>query len=194
MKSTKSIIDSISNLALKHGKRKRLLTQRRLDEELDKEMEKRTKNDFEAILSNSSLDKFGRDRAFQVTAARHTQTYWDQLTEEANWRKETGAVDAITDSAVDSSADSSADSTSDSSTQSPSNEATLNRQVTFPAIRAAVERSWARQFRQRILTKGSRCDGRYLDQLRLIRCETNLHEPLHGSALFQRWAFQISDD
>ncbi|XP_031618625.1 polyribonucleotide nucleotidyltransferase 1, mitochondrial [Contarinia nasturtii] len=36
-----------------------------------------------------------------------------------------------------------------------------------------------------------RCDGRELDELRPISCEVNLHEPLHGSALFQRGQTQV---
>ena len=36
-----------------------------------------------------------------------------------------------------------------------------------------------------------RVDGRQLDQLRNINCEVNMHEPLHGSALFQRGQTQV---
>lgn len=36
-----------------------------------------------------------------------------------------------------------------------------------------------------------RCDGRNLDELRIISCETGLYEPLHGSALFQRGQTQV---
>lgn len=36
-----------------------------------------------------------------------------------------------------------------------------------------------------------RCDGRALDELRPINCEVNLHEPLHGSSLFQRGQTQV---
>lgn len=36
-----------------------------------------------------------------------------------------------------------------------------------------------------------RCDGRKLDELRPISCEVNLHEPLHGSSLFQRGQTQV---
>ena len=36
-----------------------------------------------------------------------------------------------------------------------------------------------------------RVDGRKLNQLRNISCEVDLHEPLHGSALFQRGQTQV---
>ncbi len=36
-----------------------------------------------------------------------------------------------------------------------------------------------------------RCDGRSLTDLRPIACETDLYEPLHGSALFQRGQTQV---
>ena len=38
---------------------------------------------------------------------------------------------------------------------------------------------------------GRRVDGRAADQLREISCETGLHAPLHGSALFQRGQTQV---
>ena len=46
-----------------------------------------------------------------------------------------------------------------------------------------VSRSLVRNL---IFDEGLRVDGRSLDQIRPISCEVNLHEPLHGSALFQR--------
>ena len=36
-----------------------------------------------------------------------------------------------------------------------------------------------------------RCDGRGLDDLRYISCQTDVHRPLHGSALFQRGQTQV---
>lgn len=45
-------------------------------------------------------------------------------------------------------------------------------------------------FRELILNN-KRCDGRELDEVRPIACEVNLHEPLHGSALFQRGQTQV---
>lgn len=42
-----------------------------------------------------------------------------------------------------------------------------------------------------LIFQNKRCDGRPLDQLRPINCEVNLHEPLHGSALFQRGQTQV---
>lgn len=45
-------------------------------------------------------------------------------------------------------------------------------------------------FRELIFAN-KRCDGRQLDELRPISCEVDLHEPLHGSALFQRGQTQV---
>lgn len=42
-----------------------------------------------------------------------------------------------------------------------------------------------------LIFNNKRCDGRTLDQVRPITCEVNLHEPLHGSALFQRGQTQV---
>ena len=42
-----------------------------------------------------------------------------------------------------------------------------------------------------VLDEGRRVDGRTRDQLRPISCETDLHAPLHGSALFQRGQTQV---
>lgn len=42
-----------------------------------------------------------------------------------------------------------------------------------------------------LIFNNKRCDGRTLDQVRPIACEVNLHEPLHGSALFQRGQTQV---
>lgn len=42
-----------------------------------------------------------------------------------------------------------------------------------------------------IIFKDERCDGRKHTQLRPISCETNLFEPLHGSAVFQRGQTQV---
>jgi polyribonucleotide nucleotidyltransferase len=41
-------------------------------------------------------------------------------------------------------------------------------------------------FRNLILEKSHRCDGRSFDQLRPINCQVDLYKPLHGSDLFQR--------
>ena len=48
-----------------------------------------------------------------------------------------------------------------------------------------------RIFRNLILERSHRCDGRAFDQLRPINCQINLYEPLHGSALFQRGQTQV---
>lgn len=42
-----------------------------------------------------------------------------------------------------------------------------------------------------LIFKNKRCDGRALNELRPITCEVNLHDPLHGSALFQRGQTQV---
>ncbi|XP_046746299.1 polyribonucleotide nucleotidyltransferase 1, mitochondrial [Diprion similis] len=46
-------------------------------------------------------------------------------------------------------------------------------------------------FRSLIFEENVRCDGRTLDELRNISCEVNLHNPLHGSAVFQRGQTQV---
>ena len=48
-----------------------------------------------------------------------------------------------------------------------------------------------RVFRNLILERSHRCDGRAFDQLRPINCRIDLYEPLHGSALFQRGQTQV---
>lgn len=42
-----------------------------------------------------------------------------------------------------------------------------------------------------IINEGTRVDGRNSNQLRNIGCQVDLHEPLHGSALFQRGQTQV---
>lgn len=42
-----------------------------------------------------------------------------------------------------------------------------------------------------LIFQNKRCDGRELTQLRPISCEIDMHEPLHGSALFQRGQTQV---
>ena len=42
-----------------------------------------------------------------------------------------------------------------------------------------------------IIDNGVRVDGRKKDDLRNIGCQVDLHEPLHGSALFQRGQTQV---
>ena len=172
IKATKSIIDSISTLASKHGRGKRQIARRGTHEGLDEEIRRRTEKAFEAILSDATLDKFGRDRAFQSAAGRIAQRYFDDQ-------------DRLVFKDVLEGAEESNGNTDISSL----NSSPARPRLTLPTIRAAVDRCWARQFRERILERRSRCDGRYPEQLRLIRCETNLHEPLHGSALFQRCGF-----
>ena len=39
--------------------------------------------------------------------------------------------------------------------------------------------------------ESSRVDGRQIDELRPIGCQVDLHQPLHGSALFQRGQTQV---
>ena len=48
-----------------------------------------------------------------------------------------------------------------------------------------------KHFRQSIFERSHRCDGRRFDQLRPIRCQIDLYDPLHGSALFQRGQTQV---
>lgn len=49
----------------------------------------------------------------------------------------------------------------------------------------------AKSIFRELIFNNKRCDGRALDELRPITCEVNLHEPLHGSALFQRGQTQV---
>ena len=44
---------------------------------------------------------------------------------------------------------------------------------------------------QLVIESGIRVDGRNDSQLRNINCQVDLHEPLHGSALFQRGQTQV---
>ncbi|XP_046485612.1 polyribonucleotide nucleotidyltransferase 1, mitochondrial [Neodiprion pinetum] len=46
-------------------------------------------------------------------------------------------------------------------------------------------------FRSLIFEDNVRCDGRELHELRDISCQVNLHNPLHGSAVFQRGQTQV---
>jgi polyribonucleotide nucleotidyltransferase len=48
-----------------------------------------------------------------------------------------------------------------------------------------------RQMLAKFAIGGRRVDGRALDQLRPITCESDLHSPLHGSSLFQRGQTQV---
>ena len=155
---------------MKHGRAKRRLAVRHIDEALDEEIRTRSTAAFEAILSNSNLDKFARDRAYQSALETITRAYLEET-----------AANETTSISNSSFFDASSSSSSSTAARPPN----------YAVVRAAVERCWARQFRERILTKKSRCDGRLLDQLRLIRCETNLHEPLHGSSLFTRGQTQV---
>ena len=142
------------------------------DAELEAELKKRTEDQFEAILSDSSLDKFSRDEAYQTAAGQAAKDFFKRLDDDdKRWRK--GMIVASAGGGDDAGGDAAADDD--------------RKRLTLPIIRAAVDRCYIRQFRERILRTRSRCDGRLLDQLRLVKCETNLHEPLHGSALFQRW-------
>ncbi|XP_053985161.1 polyribonucleotide nucleotidyltransferase 1, mitochondrial [Hylaeus volcanicus] len=46
-------------------------------------------------------------------------------------------------------------------------------------------------FRSLVFDNQTRCDGRKMEELRDIKCQTNLFEPLHGSAFFQRGQTQV---
>lgn len=46
-------------------------------------------------------------------------------------------------------------------------------------------------FRTLIFEDNRRCDGRHLDDIRTITCQSDLHKPLHGSSLFQRGQTQV---
>lgn len=67
---------------------------------------------------------------------------------------------------------------------------------TYPDIEAALVTNFfdnycKKTFRNLIMEENIRCDGRNLTSLRPIKCQVNLHKPLHGSALFQRGQTQV---
>lgn len=49
-------------------------------------------------------------------------------------------------------------------------------------------------YSNQIMDCGVRCDGRLLDELRPISCETNIFSELHGSSLFRRGETEVSND
>jgi polyribonucleotide nucleotidyltransferase len=53
-------------------------------------------------------------------------------------------------------------------------------------VKMAFEELQERLYRRSILDQGRRVDGRAMDQIRPLFCETNLLPRLHGTALFQR--------
>ena len=46
-------------------------------------------------------------------------------------------------------------------------------------------------YSNQVLDYGVRCDGRLLDELRPISCETNIFSELHGSSLFRRGETEV---
>lgn len=60
-----------------------------------------------------------------------------------------------------------------------------------PSIITDIFNKTSKSIFRELIFMDKRCDGRTLDQLRPISCEVNLHEPLHGSALFQRGQTQV---
>lgn len=60
-----------------------------------------------------------------------------------------------------------------------------------PSILTEQFNKIAKNIFRELIFANKRCDGRELDELRPIACEVNLHEPLHGSALFQRGQTQV---
>lgn len=60
-----------------------------------------------------------------------------------------------------------------------------------PAILTEQFNKIAKNIFRELIFNGKRCDGRELNELRPITCEVDLHEPLHGSALFQRGQTQV---
>lgn len=60
-----------------------------------------------------------------------------------------------------------------------------------PSIITDLFNKTAKSIFRELIFMDKRCDGRKLDELRPISCEVDLHEPLHGSALFQRGQTQV---
>ena len=46
-------------------------------------------------------------------------------------------------------------------------------------------------YSNQVLDCGVRCDGRLMDELRPISCETNIFSELHGSSLFRRGETEV---
>ena len=46
-------------------------------------------------------------------------------------------------------------------------------------------------YAQLVFETDQRCDGRFDNELRRIKCEIDMYKPLHGSALFQRGQTQV---
>lgn len=67
-----------------------------------------------------------------------------------------------------------------------------NKTCSISSLREALDAAWRQQFREVVLKQGRRCDGRSPSAIRPIFCDTDLHPPLHGSALFQRGQTQVS--
>jgi len=145
LKEIKKIVTSIERLVVKHGKSKRALRAiPAIDPKIIELVMVRCDPEFEEILSNDTLDKIGRDTAFQRIQREVVEEISSDL-----------APDLI------------------------------------PLVRSAVNERWRICFRHRILSTKMRCDGRNLNDLRYIECQTHLHQPLHGSALFQRGQTQV---
>ena len=65
-----------------------------------------------------------------------------------------------------------------------------NPDVAAPATEA-FQKLVKEVFRSLIFETNKRCDGRELDQLRDIKCQVDMFQPLHGSAFFQRGQTQV---
>lgn len=72
-----------------------------------------------------------------------------------------------------------------------SKQVSSNSPTISPAIITAEFDKISKNIFRELIFQNKRCDGRAFDQLRPITCEVNLHEPLHGSALFQRGQTQV---
>ena len=65
-----------------------------------------------------------------------------------------------------------------------------NPEVAAP-VTEAFQKLVKEVFRSLIFETNKRCDGRELDQLRDIKCQVDMFQPLHGSAFFQRGQTQV---
>ena len=63
--------------------------------------------------------------------------------------------------------------------------------IDHSAINSAFSKLSREIIADKIIDNGVRVDGRKSDDLRNIGCQIDLHDPLHGSALFQRGQTQV---
>ncbi len=70
-------------------------------------------------------------------------------------------------------------------------EALASKGATYAQVNECFGQMCRELVAELVLDEGRRVDGRGTEGLRRINCETGLHSPLHGSALFQRGQTQV---